>query len=335
MNLKKIISLLLAVVILALSLASCDGAATSQLSIVELSAAPTVGETVQLQVVNASEKNVKADQCMWSTSDAKVATVDENGLLTVKGAGYCEILVMDKNDLSNRDTLQVFCPYEVISPVEMTKEAADANTDASGEADFLVKTAVDLGKNVVRSMTGNVSMLGIGTMMLSFFAKDKYTFTLAETRHDVQNGVIYTVCDWSNSAQKADKSLITAESIYQSLDYAVNTENIQGKTFEDLAAAVQAEIAQKFPSDGTFHFDLMDPNYEYRVVILADYTTFRMKDFYSNGAIMGLGITLKEICTWSLESITDVNNNWMYEIVTNEVIDVQNVRFCIEYREKQ
>jgi hypothetical protein len=37
----------------------------------------------------------------------------------------------------------------------------------------------------------------------------------------------------------------------------------------------------------------------------------------------------------SLESITDVNNNWMYEIVTNDVIDVENVRFCIEYREKQ
>ena len=333
---KKMISLLLAVAMLVLTFASCgvsDGG--SQLTIVDVSEAPTVGDCVQLEVVNASGRSVKADQCLWSTSDPKVATVDANGLLTVKGAGYCEIRVMNKNDLSNQDTLVVFCPYEVTAPVDMLLERADANGSSSGEVDYMVKTAVSLGKNVVSSLTGNVSMLGIASMMLSFFAKDKYTFTLAESRYSVQNGVIYTVCDWSNEAQSFSMDQITAESLYESMDYAMNTKNQRGDTFADLEEAVRLELVQKIPADGVFHLDQMDDRYEYRVVIMADYTTFRMTDYYSNGAITGLGMTIQEICSMSLESLTDVNNNWMYEIVTNDVIDVENVRFCIEYREKQ
>jgi hypothetical protein len=336
MNMTKIISLLLAITMLALSLASCNASgAGDQLTIQELSNVPSVGDSVQLQVVSASGKSVKADQCLWSTSDSKVATVDANGLLTVKGAGYCEIHVMNKNDLSNQDTLVVFCPYEVTAPVDMIMERADANGSSSGGADYMMKTAVSLGKKVVSSLTGNVSMLGIATMMLSFFAKDKYTFTLAESRHSVQNGVIYTVCDWSNEAQAFSMDQITAESLYGSMGDVMNTEHQRGDTFADLEEAVRLALVQKIPADGVFHFDQMDDRYEYRVVILADYTTFRMTDYYSNGAITGLGMTIQEICSMSLESITDVNNNWMYEIVTNDVIDVENVRFCIEYREKQ
>ena len=333
---KKLISLLLAVTMLALSLASCSTSGEgSQLTIVDFSEAPTVGECIQLQVVNASGRSVKADQCLWSTSDPRVATVDANGLLTVKGAGYCEIRVMNKNDLSNQDTLVVFCPYEVTAPVDMLLKRADADGSSSGEVDYIVKTAVSLGKKVVNSLTGNVSMLGIASMVLSFFAKDKYTFTLAESRYSVQNGVIYTVCDWSNDAQPFSMDQITAESLYESMDYVMNTKNQRGDTFADLEEAVRLELVQKIPADGVFHFDQMDDRYEYRVVIMADYTTFRMTDYYSNGAITGLGITIQEILSMSLESITDVNNNWMYEIVTNDVIDVENVRFCIEYREKQ
>lgn len=330
---KRILSLFLAALFL-LSLPACAPSRPSEIALAEVTEELTVGSSASLRVLDGAGNEIGSDRVFWSTNDRRVATVTEDGLLTVRGVGFCEITVALKDDLSVRNTASVFCAYETAAPVEMKKERITEGTYASGELDALMKAAKDVGKSVVSSLTGKVSSLGIASMMLSFFSKDKYVFTLTEPRYAVTDGIVYEVTPWSSSECTVREEDVTAERVYRGLGDYMKTDQKFGRTVDGLTEAILAELAHTLPADGTYHFDRMNGDFEYRVVIRADFSTVRMVDYYSNGAITGLGITVQEIFEWSLESIADVNNNWLYEDVTNEVLGIENLRLVIECREK-
>ena len=67
-------------------------------------------------------------------------------------------------------------------------------------------------------------------------------------------------------------------------------------------------------------------------MIRADYTTYEVTDYYNNGLLTGLGLSIKDIAEWDLEKLAD---NYSYTKIQNEIFDVENIRICIEYRQKQ
>ena len=327
---KKTVCLILAVIMLSAAVVACDNQELSQISIAPITHPVVEGDSIQM-VVTDGDGPVDANRVFWSVDDPSVASITEEGVLTIKKAGFFHVTAKDRKDLSNVVSTSVFCPYQAVPEIEMAMtRAGDANT--SGEAEYIVSTAVSLGKKVVSSMTGKVGTLGVVTMMLSFFAKDKYMFSFAETEHRVDDGVIYTVCDWSRQERPFDIDDVTGANVYRALSYAMKTKYEQGTTFDAVATRIRSDISTQLPNDGVFHLDKMDPAYEYRVVVRADYTTFTLEDFYSNGAITGLGLTIKEICEWTLEDVADVNDNYQYSIITNDIVDVTDIRLCIEYR---
>ncbi len=333
---SKTVCVLLVSVTILLSMSACGGAqkALSPISLNPINGNIMVGQTYQMQVFTEGSKAVDASRVLWESSDTAVATVSPDGVVTVRKKGACQITAKDKNDLSNQAGVTLFCPYETAPVVDTIKTKADSEQYSSGGAELIMDSLVDAGKTVVKTMTGKVGGLGIALTMLSFFEKDKYVITLAECRHTVKDGIIYTVCDWNNSNMYIPNApdRITAEAVFQSLDGVVNTSHYYGNTFEGLAARIQAETVSQWPQSYNYRFDLMDDRYEYRVVVRADYTTFRTTDHYSNGAIIGLGYTIQDILSWDVAHLAD---NYMYKVITYDVIDVENVRLCIEYREKQ
>ena len=331
---KRIICLTLTVAMLMSVMTACAAGSGAPISIQEPGELQ-IGDTVQLQAVNARGKTIKADQLFWSSADSSVAKVTEDGMLTVVGEGFCTVTAKDRNDLSRQASVDVFCAYTVSPALQTVKTRADDSLNSSGAVDSLVKSATKLGKTVVQACSGKIGNLGIASLFLSLFQKDKYVITLSECRYTFTDGVVYTVADWGNEAVVIDPTLITGDSVYACLDYAVDTDHGHGSTLDDLAAAVRSEIAARLPADGTYRLDLMDDRYEYRVVVVADYTTFRMEDNYSNGAIVAVGLTIQDIWEWELSDFDDVNNNFMYKITTNDVVNVQNIRLRVECREKQ
>ena len=331
---RKLICVALATVALLLSISACTPSSMGPINFSQMQENYEVGKTVTLKVEDAIGRVIDADRLYWSVDDNKIAQVTADGVLSIKGAGLVQVTAMDKTDLSNQAKIKIFCPYEMSEATETSKVKADEDSASSGVLDTLTTTLVSTGKKVVSSMTGKVSSLGIASMIFSFFDKDKYMFTLTESRHTIENGVVYTVCDWSNKGWYFDPKDVTTERIYQNLGYAFNIDNPYGSTLEDLTIAVQNEFEGKAPNDGMYHLDLLDDKYEYRVVVLADYTTVRVRDYYSNGAITGLGMTAKELLALELSSFDDVNNNWQYHNDFNEIVDVKNIRLCVEFRER-
>lgn len=329
---RKAICLVLAVLMLATAVVACDTKKMGPLTIDSITETVSEGDSIQIRVTEAGRIPVEANRLFWSVDDTSVASITSEGVLTVKKAGYFNVVVKDREDLSNIATMPVFCAYQTIPEVEMTMTDADGAMSSTGETEYLVSTAVGVGKTVVRSMTGKIGTLGVVTMMLSFFDKDKYMFSFAETKHRVDDGVVYTVSDWGNQGKSFNMDDVTGAAIYSELDYAMKTTYEQGATFDAVATRIRSEIATQTPNDGIFHMDKMDSAYEYRIVIRADYTTFTMEDFYSNGAITGLGLTIRELWEWTLEDVADVNDNYQYSILTNDIVDVTDIRLCIEYR---
>lgn len=331
---KRIACFVLVVAMLIPGMTACTTGSSSRISIQDLGELK-IGDTVQLQAVNARGKTIKADQLFWASADPSVAKVTEDGMLTVVGEGFCTVTVKERKDLSNQASVEVFCSYTVSPALQTVKTRADDSLNSSGAVDSLVQSATQLGKTVVQVCSGKIGNLGIASLFLSLFQKDKYVITLSECLYTFTDGVVYTVADWGNEAVVIDPALITGDSVYACMDYAMNTKHGHGSTLDDLAVAIQSEIATSLPADGTYRLDLMDDRYEYRVVVVADYTTFRMEDNYSNGAIIGVGLTIQDIWEWELSDVDDVNNNFMYKITTYDVVNVQNIRLRVECREKQ
>lgn len=68
----------------------------------------------------------------WASSNTSVASVDQNGVITAKGLGSCEIYIVDKTNKNNRDKIQVFVSQVGGTHfIEQNKEFLIGNGDSS------------------------------------------------------------------------------------------------------------------------------------------------------------------------------------------------------------
>ena len=75
----------------------------------------------------------------------------------------------------------------------------------------------------------------------------------------------------------------------------------------------------------------MNPDLEYRVVIRADFNYLTNMSFYSNGLVTGLGLTIQDLLKLDFNSLKE---NYTYQKNFDEILDISDLRICIEYREK-
>lgn len=175
---RKFAALLMAVA-MAVSLVACGVNITS----VGLPESATIqkGDTLQMNVNYGTENQAEADaiakaaeklELVWKSSNEKVATVDENGLVTAVGSGSADITVsVADGNLSSSCTITVVVPAEgVVVPEELelttngSNKTADLNAKATPEDATNVTFSYESSNEQVAAVdeTGLVTAIGNG-----------------------------------------------------------------------------------------------------------------------------------------------------------------------------
>lgn len=175
---RKFAALLMAVA-MAVSLVACGVNITS----VGLPESATIqkGDTLQMNVNYGTENQAEADaiakaaeklELVWKSSNEKVATVDENGLVTAVGSGSANITVsVADGNLSSSCTITVVVPAEgVVVPEELelttngSNKTADLNAKATPEDATNVTFSYESSNEQVATVdeTGLVTAIGNG-----------------------------------------------------------------------------------------------------------------------------------------------------------------------------
>ena len=164
---------------MAVSLVACGVNITS----VGLPESATIqkGDTLQMNVNYGTENQAEADaiakaaeklELVWKSSNEKVATVDENGLVTAVGSGSADITVsVADGNLSSSCTITVVVPAEgVVVPEELelttngSNKTADLNAKATPEDATNVTFSYESSNEQVAAVdeTGLVTAIGNG-----------------------------------------------------------------------------------------------------------------------------------------------------------------------------
>ena len=178
-RLKSKLAALLMAVAMAVSLVACGVNITS----VGLPESATIqkGDTLQMNVNYGTENQAEADaiakaaeklELVWKSSNEKVATVDENGLVTAVGSGSADITVsVADGNLSSSCTITVVVPAEgVVVPEELelttngSNKTADLNAKATPEDATNVTFLYESSNEQVATVdeTGWVTAIGNG-----------------------------------------------------------------------------------------------------------------------------------------------------------------------------
>ena len=178
-RLKNKLAALLMAVAMAVSLVACGVNITS----VGLPESATIqkGDTLQMNVNYGTENQAEADaiakaaeklELVWESSNEKVATVDENGLVTAVGSGSADITVsVADGNLSSSCTITVVVPAEgVVVPEELelttngSNKTADLNAKATPEDATNVTFSYESSNEQVATVdeTGLVTAIGNG-----------------------------------------------------------------------------------------------------------------------------------------------------------------------------
>ena len=162
-------------------------------------------------------------------------------------------------------------------------------------------------------------------------SKDVYWYSNTALDCDVEGGIVYTVTDWCNEAVEFNLNNLNVENVLKSVSDAFSEPIENGVTFEDVIAKIKTELSGCAPNDFVYHLDRMDDRYEYRVVIRGDYTGCISREHYSNGLLTNVDSTWNDIVNGDLAHIIE---NYAYTVVRGEIINLENLRLCIEVREK-
>ena len=294
---------------------------------------PAVGDKVELQAkYRSTDKRAKG--VLWSSSDTAVAEIDSEGVVTVNGGGMCTLSAVHKDNLQNRAYVTLFCPYDTAEPIDGAIYAVGENVDGNFQQlvdEFAVWAVSMAGKNIVYSVTGQLSNFSFISAIFSFFKKDEYWFSMFSPTCVTDDTVLYTLVDWTNEDITVDPWEIASEDIYSELGYMMDLDYECGASFDTVRDKLRNQLSVQLPRDKTYYLAEMDDAYEYRVVVRADISASVMLDFYNNGLITGLGYSISDILSWDIQSLAD---NYSYQKHVNDIIDVADVRVCVERRAK-
>ena len=294
-----------------------------------------IGDTVKLKVTKENKFRVLNRDILWYSSNPMVVAVSKNGVITVNGEGNCEIVARYKNDLSKSVTYSIAYTHKASEPIE--EKRTDLEKDDIGEDLFnlVVAFGSKYGKTIFSSNSlSNKKLVDLPIFQLgsAFFGTDNYWFSYSVPRYKVEDGIVYTIADWTN--RDCDFSLkdLSSTELYNSVINNIGEKDASmGKSYDDMLQKIKAELSDKMCDDSMkFNLDKMDKDYEYRVVIRADYSTITIYNQYSNGLLSGLGLALKDMATLNLSDL----DKWSIEKAENEIFEIDNIRICVEYRKK-
>lgn len=323
---KKLASIILIITVLIL-LVSCSNKKIENIKIENIKEILTIGDTKKLHVVDNNEKTVSNKNVFWSSSNTNIGTISEDGIITIKKEGFFTVTAKYKDDLSISDEMDIFTPYSIVENKLGMVQELENGYSTTELLQSVITHGYKYGKMIVGSLSGKVK-----DILTSFFEKDVYLFSLGAPYLKVTDGVIYTISDWTNEAVHFSIEDLNVLNLYNSVLDTLIKDGERGESFSDLIFKIKSDLATKFVDDGCYHLEKMDDKYEYRIVIRADYISYKMVDFYNNGIITGLVMSIKDIINWDLAKVA---NNYCYQKVKNEIFDVRNLKVCIEYREKE
>ncbi len=286
-----------------------------------------LGDSVSLSVKDNHGNILTSQDILWNSSNHSIVSVDENGTVLAKDEGLAIITAIYKSDLSVTASVEVFVPYTVTLPEESAIEPHDQliGDDFSGLEKFTKKHTKTILKSALSSAIPT-------KLFLQFFSKDVYLFSMFKHKATAKNVVIYSFCDWTNGNVFINPNQINAEHMYTAFLTGLNiTESIRGKSFEDSLSSVISAVSGNIPQDGIYHFQNMDSTYQYRVVVRADFDYLKSMEYYSNGVLTGLGLTISDLVKKNFESIT---NNYTYQEYVDDILNLTNAHLCVEFRKR-
>lgn len=290
-----------------------------------------IGETCNLLVRDADSNEIIPNaNLLWSSSDLGVAVVDGNGKVIVNGEGMCIIYARSKENLEHFSSVKIFSPYKTVNIVDAKTTRLDASSDPFDFYSVLEVAIGRYGKTAISFLEGDVES-AVWDLIIDAFSKDVYWYSNTALDCQVKDGIVYTVTDWCNSAIDFNLNNINVANVHKSVEDAFSESIEMGVTFNDVISKIKTELVGCAPNDSVYHLDRMDDRYEYRVVIRGDYTGCISREHYSNGLLTNVESTWNDIVNGNLEHIIE---NYAYTVVRGEIINLENLRICIEAREK-
>lgn len=286
-----------------------------------------IGDELTFTVKDDIGNTVDPSELLWESSDYSVATVNANGLIQCLSSGSSIITVTLKNDLTIKTTAEIFVGYSIEKPAFTRINRVGEYVD--GKFGTLGDHALKYGFTIVSSAISSSLPIGI---LMEFFSKDKYQFSMMYYEGMLHDALIYSFSDWTNESVTIDSASLSPEKIHTAVLEGLIIDGAEmGKSYEDCYNEILALLAGKLPKDSTYHFEKMNPNLEYRVVIRADFNYFTHMSFYSNGLVTGFGLTIQDLLKLDFTSLRE---NYTYQKNFDEILDLSDLRICIEYREK-
>ncbi len=188
------------------------------------------------------------------------------------------------------------------------------------------KSVQEIMKDTVMALI-NAGISDVG----SLFVGEKLLFTEEECFCSAKNAVVYTVTDWTNADCYPNFNAVDEEAIYSSIMAKMGfSENNMGESFETLADDIEALIASNLEINNAYFFSRMDGQYEYRVVVRADFDYYTYAETYQVGILSG---TWDSIVQMIGGSFTQLGSNYQYMKLRDELVNVRSLRYVVEYRE--
>lgn len=284
------------------------------------------GDELTLTVKNQKKQVVDPTQLLWHSSNYSVAVVSANGTIRCVSSGPAVITATLKDDMTVTASAEIFVEYSAELPVPPTF----TRTDRYVEADFgkIGDLLMDFNFDIIDAVTS--SSLPVD-MILDFFHSDKYQFSMMYYQGNYQNAVICPLTDWTNMTYPINTNLLTPDYIHEKIFKELGIEGSQvGNTFEFYQNEILEFLEGNLPNDLTYYFSKMSAEMEYRVVLKGDFDHLTNIAYYSNGLLTGLGLTVEDLLGMDFDSIA---TNYSYQKFYDEIVNLSNLRICIECRE--
>jgi hypothetical protein len=284
-----------------------------------------VNGEVKLSVKNDRGELIPPADIVFESSNYAVAAVDKKGTVYSLSGGRVNVTASLKADMAITSELSLFVPYNVSEPkspnVVATSELIDASF--SGMSDFLAKYGFKIATNSFSSK------LPVGVLM-SFFSKDVYQFSMFERSKVAEDLLLYDLTGWTNEAVYINDLDLDASQIYSYFCEGIDiSESLAGNSFDDAVEPIKNVLDSTRIKD--YYFNEMDDAYEYRIVIRGNCEYVKNQAFYSNGLLTGLGMSVWDLVNLDFGSIAD---NYTYTKIYDEILNVTNLQICLEYRAK-
>lgn len=327
---KTKIAILTLICLLLPMLSGCNAAQTASVprsvKIDEINTEIAVGNELKLNVTDDNNKALNTDDLLWNSSDPAVATVSSDGTVSIRSYGSSIITVSHKQDLSVSDSLEIFAPYQTVEYSDFSYDTIQQEVGS----EFL-KGISEYVADETWKMADAIYEMSVSDLFMSFFDKEKYLFSYVVHDGSGDGVVLYSVTDWTNQSVQASVDGVTSDKMFDSLCAQLQISDAsKGNSFEYIKPQIQSLLSENLPSNGIWRLDLLDPNYQYRIVIKGDIDCYDTVSIYQNGLITGFTMTVKDLFTDGIDTL--LNDHNIITKNTADIVNVDNLRFCIEYR---